>query len=147
MVPYSTNQTDSFFIGGNLPASAFKEASSSSTLCFVPPGFDCGVGECDDLTPCLGSVDWDECISGVPLRSTQLQHPDASPFRRRADNKLFVEATASARDVAWYICQEKEKKKKSLTTKINQDYANILDHPSLSRSSRPNLSHPQEILT
>jgi hypothetical protein len=103
MGAYSTSQKDSFFIGCNLPASAFKEASSSSTLCFVPPGFDCGVGECDDLTPCLGGVDRDECISGVPPRL-----PDASPFRRRADNKLFVEATASARHVTWYICQEKK---------------------------------------
>jgi hypothetical protein len=92
----------SFFIGGDPSASAFKEASSFSTLRFVPPGFDCGEGECDDLTPCLGGVDRDECTSGVPPRL-----PDASSFRRRAANKLFVEATASAWHVAWYIYQEK----------------------------------------
>ena len=102
------------------PASAFKEASSS--LCFVPPDFDCGEG--DDLTPCLGSVDRDECISGVPPRL-----PDASSFCRCADKKLFVEATASAWDVAWYICQESFLKK-TVTTKTNEDYTNILDHPS-----------------
>jgi hypothetical protein len=32
-----------------------------------------------------------------------------------------------------YICQEK--KKISVTTKANEDYANILDHPSVSRAS------------
>jgi hypothetical protein len=83
----------------------------------------------------------DECTSGVPPRL-----PDASSFRRRAANKLCVEATASAWYVVWYICQEKMKKI-SVTTKTNEDYANILDHPSLSRSSRPNLRPPQEIFT
>jgi hypothetical protein len=78
----------SFFMGGDPSASVFKEASSFSTLRFVPTGFDCGEG---DLMPCLGGVDRDECTSGVPPRL-----PDASSFRRRAANKLFVEATASA---------------------------------------------------
>jgi hypothetical protein len=70
----------------------------------VQPGFDCGVGECDGLTPCLGGVDRDECISGVPLRL-----PDASPFRRRADNKLFVEPTASARGMSHGISVKNQK--------------------------------------
>jgi hypothetical protein len=84
----------SLFEGGESSASAFNEASSFSTLRFVPPSFDCGGGECDALTavitPGLGGVDRDECTSGVPARL-----PDVNSFRRRAA-KLFVDATASA---------------------------------------------------
>jgi hypothetical protein len=68
----------------------------------VPPGFDCGEGESDDLATCLGDVDREEYTSGVPPRL-----PDASSFRRRAANKLFAEVTASVSHVAWYICQGK----------------------------------------
>jgi len=46
-----------------------------------------------------------------------------------------------------YGISVKKKSKISVTTKTNEDYANILDHPSLSHSSRPNLRHPHGILT
>src|ERR1700676_1750647 len=93
-----------FLLGGDSSASTFREASSFSTFRFVPPSFDCGDGECEALMavikPCLGGVDLDDCTSGVPERL-----PNVCSFRSRAA-KLFVEATASAWHVAWYICQK-----------------------------------------
>jgi hypothetical protein len=51
------------------------------------------------------------------------------------------------RGMSYGISVEKKIKKIPVTTKINEDYANIFDLPSLSHSSRPNVRHPQEILT